>query len=104
MADIAGSISTTAVLQFDSTGTVGVFDSAFESFVTTLANGFLAGTAFKANATGTATELDDRIIYNTTTGALIYDTNGSLGGGAVQFATLTSAVKPALTSADFFVF
>ncbi|MEQ1716819.1 MAG: calcium-binding protein, partial [Hyphomicrobium sp.] len=73
---------------------------------TMLANGFLSGAAFKANVTGTATDADDRIIYNTTTGALSYDSNGSIGGSAnaIQFATLTSVVKPALTNSDFFIF
>ncbi|MDX2307110.1 MAG: NosD domain-containing protein [Hyphomicrobium sp.] len=66
---------------------------------TALAAGALAAAAFKANATGTATDADDRIIYNTTTGALIYDTNGNAAGGATQFAILST--KPTLTSADF---
>ncbi|MGO4835376.1 calcium-binding protein, partial [Rhizobiaceae sp. 2RAB30] len=43
----------------------------------------------------------DRIIYNTTTGALIYDSNGNAAGGAVHFATL--AGHPAITAADFVV-
>lgn len=68
-----------------------------------LANGVLSAAAFKANAIGMATDADDRIIYNTVTGALFYDTNGNVAGGSVQFATLTSAVKPVLTAADFLV-
>lgn len=65
------------------------------------ATGALAAAKFKANASGIATDADDRIVYNTTTGALIYDVNGSGAGGAFQFATLLS--KPAITAADFFV-
>ena len=57
---------------------------------------------FKANESGTATEADDRIVYETDTGRLIYDANGSAAGEAVQFASLQGA--PAVTAADFVVF
>jgi RTX calcium-binding nonapeptide repeat (4 copies) len=68
---------------------------------TTLVTGALNALFFKANATGTATDADDRIIYNTATGALAYDSNGSVAGGAIQFATLTG--HPAINAADFIV-
>ncbi|MDX2306628.1 MAG: hypothetical protein NW216_00135 [Hyphomicrobium sp.] len=68
---------------------------------TLLAAGALTAAAFKANATGTATEADDRVIYNTATGALFYDTNGNGAGGATQFAMLST--RPTITAADFFV-
>ncbi len=67
----------------------------------TLALGVLNTLFFKANATGTATDADDRIIYNTVTGALFYDSNGTGGGGATQFATLNT--HPVINSADFVV-
>jgi Ca2+-binding RTX toxin-like protein len=52
--------------------------------------------------TGTeAVEADDRIIYDTGTGALLYDADGSGAGGAVQFALLTGA--PVISAADFMV-
>ena len=44
---------------------------------------------------------NDRIIYNTTTGALYYDPDGDGAAAAVQFATLGTGL--ALTAADFFV-
>jgi Ca2+-binding RTX toxin-like protein len=50
----------------------------------------------------TAGDLSDRIIYNTTTGALYYDADGSGAGAAIQFATLTGAVQ--LSFGDFFIF
>ena len=68
---------------------------------TTLAAGSLGG-AFQSNATGLATDADDRIIYETDTGNLFYDVNGSAAGGSIQFATLTGA--PAITAADFVVY
>ncbi len=58
---------------------------------------------FKANASGTATDADDRIIYNTATGALFYDSNGNAAGGSTQFAVFTPAIKPVLTALDFVV-
>lgn len=61
----------------------------------------LAAAAFKANATGTATEADDRIIYNTATGALFYDANGAAAGGSIQFAVLAN--KAALSAAEFVI-
>lgn len=48
-----------------------------------------------------AHDADDRIIYNSSTGALSYDTNGSAAGGATQFATLQANL--ALHASDFTV-
>ena len=55
------------------------------------------------NTGAAATQADDRIIYNTSTGALLYDADGSGKGAAMQFATL-SGVNGSLSSADFVVF
>lgn len=44
---------------------------------------------------------NDSILYNTTTGALLYDADGSGQGVAVQFATLTT--KPQVGAGDFLV-
>ncbi|MDL2322189.1 hypothetical protein LJC47_07605, partial [Desulfosarcina sp. OttesenSCG-928-B08] len=56
---------------------------------------------FTANADGTAMKSMDYIIYNTATGDLFYDMDGSGEGAAVRFATLDQA--PALTAEDFIV-
>jgi Ca2+-binding RTX toxin-like protein len=65
------------------------------------ATGALSASLFKANAAGTATDANDYIVYETGTGKLFYDADGSGAGRAEQFALLSA--KPALTAADFFV-
>jgi Ca2+-binding RTX toxin-like protein len=60
------------------------------------------GGAFQSNTTGLATQADDRIIYETDTGNLFYDSNGTAAGGSVLFATLTG--HPTITVSDFIVF
>jgi len=64
--------------------------------------GVLTAAQFVANAAGAAVDASDRIIYETDTGKLFYDSNGNAAGGAVHFATVSANL--ALTSADFFVF
>ncbi|WP_120785121.1 calcium-binding protein [Kumtagia ephedrae] len=69
---------------------------------TVLGAGPLAAEAFVANAAGAATAAAHRIIYDTDSGALLYDADGNAGGSsAVQFASLAPGLS--LTSADFVV-
>ncbi|MEJ1119230.1 calcium-binding protein [Phyllobacterium sp. CCNWLW109] len=63
------------------------------------ANGTLAAGAFHIGAG--AADASDRIIYNSSSGALYYDADGSGSGAAVQFATLGKGL--ALTNTDFLV-
>ena len=49
-----------------------------------------------------ALDRNDYIIYNTRTGALLYDRDGKGGATAVQFAALQN--KPKVTASDFFVY
>jgi serralysin len=56
------------------------------------ASAFFIGTA--------AHDANDRIIYDNTTGKLIYDSNGNAAGGAIQFA---SAGGVSFTNTDFVV-
>ncbi len=63
------------------------------------ATGTLAADKFFVGAA--AQDAEDRIVYNSATGALIYDSNGNAAGGVVQFASLTKGL--ALTNADFVV-
>ena len=59
----------------------------------------IAAANFRASVDGLAADGNDYILYNTTTGALYYDADGSGKAAAVQFATLVGA--PALTANDF---
>jgi len=54
---------------------------------------------FRANATGTAQDANDHIIYETDTGKLFYHADANGAGAAIQFATLTG--HPTITFADF---
>jgi len=67
------------------------------------ATGVLAIGAFHSGTVDTATQVDDRIIYNTSTGALFYDADGTGSTAAVQLAIIGSTTHPALTNADFMV-
>ncbi len=63
----------------------------------------LSAGAFVSSATGAAVDGDDRILYNTTTGALFYDADGKDGADAVQFATIEGKPED-LKATDFIVF
>ena len=65
-----------------------------------LGGAFKSGEFWKS-ASGFAHDKNDRIIYETNSGWLNYDINGSAAGGAVHIARL--APNLALTHADFFV-
>ena len=57
--------------------------------------------AFWKSTSGQAHDADDHVIYETDTGKLFYDSNGSAGGGSTHIATLSANL--ALTYADFLV-
>jgi Ca2+-binding RTX toxin-like protein len=65
------------------------------------ATGALNTANFRASATSKAVDANDYILYNTTSGALYYDADGSGIGVAIQFASLPNL--PNLTAADFLV-
>jgi Ca2+-binding RTX toxin-like protein len=73
--------------------TIWLNDTVF----TGLSMGTLAAGAFRIGAA--AVDADDRIIYNSATGELIFDSNGNAAGGATQFAVLSTGL--ALTNLDF---
>lgn len=63
--------------------------------------GALRSSNFVSDSSGHAHDSNDYIIYETDTGKLFYDSNGSASGGSQLIATLTN--KAALGLADFFV-
>ena len=79
--------------------TIQLENSVFAVFGSTV--GAIAAANFRAIANGGATDANDYLVYNKTTGALFYDANGSVNGltDAVQFATLDPNLT--LSAADF---
>lgn len=63
--------------------------------------GRLSTSMLAINLTGEATDANDRIIYESDTGRLYYDANGSAAGAGVHFATLSPGL--ALTVNDFLI-
>jgi Ca2+-binding RTX toxin-like protein len=66
---------------------------------TGLATGWLLASAFHSGAA--AHDANDRIIYNSSNGSLLFDKDGMGGVAAIKFATLTTGL--ALTANDFFI-
>jgi hypothetical protein len=60
----------------------------------------LAG-QFRTNLTGAAQDADDRVIYESDSGRLWYDSNGNAAGGNFLFADLASGLV--LTNSDFVI-
>lgn len=75
--------------------------SAFTAFA---ANGKLAAAAFHGGAgVDAARDASDRILYNTTTGELRYDADGTGAAAAQLIATLGDASHPRLSYVDFLI-
>ena len=78
--------------------TILLDDAVFAS----LATGVLSVDAFIATTTGNAADASDRIIYESHTGRLFFDRDGTGAAAKVQFATIGANLS--LTNADFLVF
>lgn len=78
--------------------TIRLSDKVFAA----LTEGALPASAFARNTSGQATDASDRIIYETDTGRLFYDSDGTGSAPRGHFATLAPGLS--LTAADFFVF
>jgi Ca2+-binding RTX toxin-like protein len=82
-----------------SADTILLENSIFTKLTTT---GALSTANFKLGTA--ATDANDFIVYNNSTGALYYDADGSGAGAAIQFATVySSGTTPATLSAAEFV-
>ena len=73
-------------------------NAIFTSLTTT---GALSADQFVSGAGATAQDANDFVLYDTTTGYLYYDADGSGATEAIQFATLVGT--PSITDADFMV-
>ncbi|MCX7084436.1 MAG: hypothetical protein NTY69_02755 [Methylococcales bacterium] len=58
---------------------------------------------FWSDPSGVAHDSTDRIIYNSTTGELSYDTNGDAHGGVIVFEVLGITTHPNLVASDIWV-
>jgi Ca2+-binding RTX toxin-like protein len=82
--------------------TIRLASAIFSSIVGT---GTLTANQFAANSSGAAVDSDDRIIFETDSGKLFYDSNGSAAGGVTQIANVYSESGiPTLTASNFTVF
>ncbi|RVP26363.1 calcium-binding protein [Sinorhizobium meliloti] len=70
-------------------------------FTGVVGTGALTAGQFASNTTGLAADADDRIIYESDTGKLFYDSDGNGAGGAVHFAT--ASINLGITAGDFII-
>ena len=98
-----GATNVDTIAGFDGAGSVSLDQIQLASSVFSgLTSGVLASSAFESGSDDLAGGAAVRILYNTTSGALFYDADGSGAGAAIQFAVLTN--KPAgLAASDFVV-
>ncbi len=86
----------------DFTPNIDVLDFSQTSFVSLGVVGPLGASAFwSSSSDASAHDGDDRLVYNTATGALYYDADGIGGAAAVQIARFSSL--PGLSATDFFI-
>jgi Ca2+-binding RTX toxin-like protein len=58
---------------------------------------------FSSSSAVNGNDASDRIVYNTSTGALYYDADGSGSSAAVQIALMGMSNHPTLNYQDFFI-
>ncbi|OJF99247.1 hypothetical protein AX760_13625 [Pararhizobium antarcticum] len=78
--------------------TIQLENSVFKSLPTV---GALTASQFVANKSGIATDKFDRIVYETDTGKVFYDADGSGAGKAIHFASIAAGL--AISATDFFI-
>jgi Ca2+-binding RTX toxin-like protein len=95
-----GAANIDTIRDFDAAADVIHLENAVFAALTT--TGTLSASAFTYGTA--AADASDRIIFNSNTGALIYDRDGTGSAAAVQFATLDPAgFSGTLTAANFLV-
>jgi Ca2+-binding RTX toxin-like protein len=88
----AGSTHTDVITDFTGAGpTEGDVICLNDIFFTVLTVGPLAESNFVSGAGVSALDADDYVLYNTSTGALLYDADGSGPEAAVRFATVSGS-------------
>jgi Ca2+-binding RTX toxin-like protein len=91
------------ITDFESgTDTIGLENSVMTALgltagTLTMEQFYSSSTAVKGN------DADDRIVYNSTSGALYYDADGSGSGAAIQIALMGMTTHPTLTYQDFLI-
>ncbi|KQU01171.1 beta strand repeat-containing protein [Rhizobium sp. Leaf453] len=95
-----GATNVDTITDFDVVGdTIRLDDAIFNAIAG--GTGTLSVGQFVANASGTAADGNDRIIYETDTGNLFYDTNGNAVGGSTLFANIGAGLG--VTNTDFVI-
>lgn len=99
--DTLGATNVDQLVDFSAADDTIHLDNAIFTAITTAVGHSLEAREFYTGAG--AHDINDHIIYNRTTGALLYDADGNASGGSgpVQIATLTPGLI--LTSADFLI-
>ena len=78
-------------------------NSVFAGFAGLSTGQALPSSSFASGASPVATTTSATVLYNTSTGALLYDADGSGSGVAVQFATLGTTTHPTILASDFII-
>jgi VCBS repeat-containing protein len=87
--DPANNVDVIGDFKADGTDKILLDDDIFTALGTVVANTTLSAANFAANSGATAGDSNDYILYDTATGNLYYDADGSGAGAKVLFATLT---------------
>jgi len=71
--------------------------------IATAAGASLAAGEFVAYAGSIAKDANDHVIYNTVTGALFYDADGTGALAAIRFAVVGTTTHPSLSATDILI-
>ncbi len=100
--DALGASNVDTIVDFGGAGSPAMDVIRLENaiFASLSATGALSAGSFKSGAAPVAADANDYILYNTVTGALYYDADGSGAGAAVKFAVVAGN-PDALAASDF---